>query len=471
MRVKAGCAKEAEIRIEGIYWTEEGKQKVSYGDEGKVTVIPSLEENSPHRILVGLGKEEELTCNRLRNIAAKAAKAAQAFDAKQAAVHFPIPAGFDAKEFCIAVTEGMTLTDFVFDQYKTEKAEKKEQIFYLEMAGEEELPVIRQACELTAAMNRVRALVLEPCSSLYPETLAEWVEKAGTEYGFETQVLDEADIQREGMEALWAVGRGSARKPRLIILRYMGNPGGEIYGLVGKGITCDTGGYCLKNRDSLPYIKGDMAGAAYVIGTICALAANGCRVNAVGVVPSAENRISDDSYMPGDVVKTFAGKTVEVMDTDCEGRMVLADALTYAVRREHTDKLLDMATLTGLAGSTFGSLYTPLFCSDEAYCEQFLAAAGKAGEDFWRMPLDARYRDYLKSDVADLANKAGAGTITAAKFLQEFTDQVPWIHLDIAATAAQYPPVFAYAENMPSGVAIRTIYEMLGGYQKERGQD
>ena len=265
------------------------------------------------------------------------------------------------------------------------------------------------------------------------------------------------------MDAMLTVGNGSVNKPRLIVMRHMNAGDEEIFGLVGKGLTCDTGGYSLKHTDSMYYQKTDMSGAASVLGTMIALAKNNVKKNVIGVIPACENVVSGCSYKVGDVLTTMAGKTVQVLNTDAEGRLALADAITYIIREEKVGKLLDLATLTGVAGVTFGNVYTAAISNNDAFYNEFLKAAEVAEEKFWRLPTDARYREWINSDVADIKNTgaAGGGTITAAMFLQEFVEEHPWIHLDIAATACVDPAVRDYEFRGGTGVAIRTLYELI----------
>ncbi len=474
MQIKIGRTEGTGVEIWGRYSEDVTESRLFSGKEKELLFLVSEEAGKPHRIYVGCGEKKSVDLNRLRVVFAAALKKAEECGEKDIQVFLPDIGEMDAGQAAAAATEGMLLAGYRFKGYKhqdtadeaklTEKkiwlwTEKNEETWRAEKDKIERN--VQEAISLAESINQIRPLIERAPNDLYPETLADFAVQMGKQYGFEVTVLKEKELEEAGMNGLLSVGRGTAHSPRFVIMRYHGNPGGKLFGLVGKGITCDTGGYCLKGKDSLPYIKGDMAGAAGVMGILSAAAKAGLKINLTAVVPTAENVIDGDSYKPGDVVVTMSGKTVEILNTDCEGRMILADALTYMAREEKADFLLDMATLTGLAGSMFGSLYTPVFASDDVIYEKFMEAAAEAGEDFWRMPLDKRYESYIRGDIADLKNMAGAGTITAAVFLQQFTEGKPWMHLDIAATAIQYPPVYPYAENMPSGVGIRTVYQML----------
>ena len=304
-------------------------------------------------------------------------------------------------------------------------------------------------------------MIAEPTNNLYPEELAKRAVEIANESGFKIEVLEEEQIKDLGMNAFLMVGQGTNHKPCLIVMEYNNGGDSDFIGLVGKGLTCDTGGYSIKSHEGLKYMKADMSGAAYVIAIMSSLAKNKCKVNVKAVVATCENVVDGNSYKPGDIVTSMKGKTIEVLNTDAEGRLTLADALHYIIDKQKVSKVIDMATLTGLAGSTFGSLFTPIFSNNEEFYEKFMETAKETGEDFWRMPLDERYRSYIDSDIADIKNTASAGTITASMFLKEFVDDTPWIHLDIAATASQWPVVYEYSSKGASGVTVRTIYELI----------
>lgn len=364
-----------------------------------------------------------------------------------------------------AVTDAICLGLYAFDKYKTDKQEASELKFSIQEVVEVETAnrCVKEREHIAAGINMARDIINEPSNVLYPETLANIITECGKESGFEVEVLEGEALEKLGMDAMLTVGNGSVNKPRLIVMRHMNAGDEEIFGLVGKGLTCDTGGYSLKHTDSMYYQKTDMSGAASVLGTMIALAKNNVKKNVIGVIPACENVVSGCSYKVGDVLTTMAGKTVQVLNTDAEGRLALADAITYIIREEKVGKLLDLATLTGVAGVTFGNVYTATISNNDAFYNEFLKAAEVAEEKFWRLPTDARYREWINSDVADIKNTgaAGGGTITAAMFLQEFVEEHPWIHLDIAATACVDPAVRDYEFRGGTGVAIRTLYELI----------
>ena len=274
---------------------------------------------------------------------------------------------------------------------------------------------------------------------MYPEVLAEEAVKAGKESGFEVEVHGLEKIKELKMEAFLNVAKGSAKEPKLIVMRYMGNPEqkGEILGLVGKGLTFDTGGYSLKPSPSMVDMKSDMGGSASVIGAMTAIAKAKLKINVVAVVASCENAISGDAYKPGDIIGSMAGKTIEIDNTDAEGRLTLIDAVTYAIEKENVTEVIDLATLTGACLVALGETTTGVITNNQDFYKELEDVSKYTGEKMWQLPAFDDYRPLYKSDVADLKNTGGrfGGTITAGMFIGEFVQDKPWLHLDIAGTA------------------------------------
>ena len=433
------------------------------GGEGELFFVPSLDENKPHSLYFGLGEKEKLTNNLLRNNSAKLLKKLDELKFENILIEKIDFANLEEKVFLKAFVEGLLLTDYSFKKYKTDnKDEDKPKNIYIDGFNiENKEEILNEVYNISKAINYARDMIVEPTNTLYPEELAKRAVEIANESGFKIEVFEEDKIKELGMDAFLTVAQGSKHRPRLIVMEYKNNGDNDFIGLVGKGLTCDTGGYSIKSHEGLQYMKADMSGAAYVIAIMSSLAKNKCKVNVRAVVATCENVLDGNSYKPGDVVKSMKGKTIEVLNTDAEGRLTLADTLHYIIDKQKVSKVIDMATLTGLAGSTFGSLFTPIFSNNEDFYEKFMETAKETGEDFWRMPLDKRYRSYIDSEVADMKNTGSAGTITASMFLKEFVDDTPWIHLDIAATASQWPVVFEYSSRGASGVTVRTIYELL----------
>ncbi|MBS5794449.1 MAG: leucyl aminopeptidase [Clostridiales bacterium] len=451
-----------EVIVSTYYEKDKVIQDLFEGKEGELFFIPSLDENKPHILYFGLGDKEKLTNNLLRNNCAKLLKKIDELKFKNILIEKINFANLEEEVFLKAMVEGLLLTDYDFKKYKSDKDEEKEKNVYIDgFSISNKNDILNEVSNIAKAINNARDMIVEPTNNLYPEELAKRAVEIANESGFKIEVLEEDKIKELGMEAFLTVSKGTNNRPRLIVMEYNNGGDKDFIGLVGKGLTCDTGGYSIKSHEGLKYMKSDMSGAAYVIAIMSSLAKNKCKVNVKAVVATCENVVDGNSYKPGDVVKSMKGKTIEVLNTDAEGRLTLADALHYIIDKQKVSKVIDMATLTGLAGSTFGSLFTPIFSNNDEFYEKFMETAKETGEDFWRMPLDERYRSYIDSDVADIKNTGSAGTITASMFLKEFVDDIPWIHLDIAATAIQWPVVYEYSSKGASGVTVRTIYELI----------
>ena len=420
-------------------------------------------------ILVGLGKYEELKTESFKNAIAKGAKKAKELKLDEYSVNFISAAHMCPGTICKSIAQALRLATYTFDKYKTD-GDKKAYTpnVYLVDAPTDKLDKLNiRLQEINEVINGVieaRNLVNEPANVIYPETLAERVSVLGKENGFEVEIFDENQIQELGMKAFYEVGKGSERVPRLIVMRYMGNSeSDEIFGLVGKGLTFDTGGYSLKPTASMDTMKSDMAGAASVIGTMCAVAKNQLKANVVAVVAACENAISGISYKPGDIIGSMAGKTIEVLNTDAEGRLTLVDAITYIIQKEKASKVIDVATLTGAALVALGTTTTAVISNNDEFYNELVEEAEKTGEKFWRLPDYDDYKKLIKSDIADLKNIGGrnAGTITAGLFIGEFVEGKPWLHLDIAGTSWADSSLNEYAGKGGTGVPVYTLYSMI----------
>jgi leucyl aminopeptidase len=356
-----------------------------------------------------------------------------------------------------AIVEGALVRGFSVEVYKTATNRKPVDTIFLSGV---EPNAVRLGTILAESMNWARALINEPSNRKPPRVIAERAREMAAAAGLSFEMLDERAIRDLGMGALLGVGQGSDEPPRLVVLRYVGNPASSRHlAFVGKGVTFDTGGIILKPADGMEKMKYDMAGGATAMAALRALALFRARVNSMAVVPLAENMPSGRAQRPGDVVRSLSGKTIEIINTDAEGRLILADALAYA-RRIGATHLIDLATLTGAARIALGPFRAGVMGNDQSFIDAFLAAAKRAGEKMWQMPMDDEYRDLIKSTVADVANSGGrfAGMITAAKFLQEFVGDTPWVHLDIASTAWNEDDK-PYLPKGPSGVAMRSLIE------------
>ena len=371
----------------------------------------------------------------------------------------------------LAVAEGAILGGWEADKYKTEpnKTGKRIDEFVIVVPGGQTDQLTNAASEgkiIADAQNFARDLVNEPANRLSPQLLAEAAAGSAAEFGLEYKVLDRAAMTELGMGALLGVAQGSNNAPYLIALKYRPSrtEARDQLALVGKGVTFDNGGISIKPSDGMEKMKYDMAGAAAVIGAMRAIAQLKPSIPVTGYAPLVENMINGEAQRPGDIVTTMSGKTVEVLNTDAEGRLILADAFTY-VKREGATHIVDAATLTGAIGIALGHYYMGAFTNNDEFLNRFLAASRIAGEKAWQMPLDEDYKEYLKSAFADLPNVGGryGGSITAAWFLREFADPTPWIHLDIASTAwlDEGKP---WMSKGPSGVAVRSFVQLALGW-------
>ena len=361
-----------------------------------------------------------------------------------------------------AMVEGTLVGNFSVEVYKT--ANNKESIEKVILAGSDR-KTLEEGIIVGESINWARALINEPANRKPPRVIADRAKELAASIGLAVEVLDEHRIRDLKMGALLGVSQGSEEPPRVVVLKHMGNPDSrKVLGYVGKGITFDSGGISIKPAEGMERMKYDMAGGATAMAALRTLRLLRARVNCMAVVPLSENMPSGRAQRPGDVVESMSGKTIEVINTDAEGRLILADALAYA-RSLGATHLVDLATLTAAVRIALGPFRVGVVGNDQTFIDSFLAAAKRVGEKMWQMPLDDEYRDLIKSTVADIANSGGryAGMITAAKFLQEFAGNTPWIHLDIAGTAwnDEEKP---YLPKGPTGVAMRTLVEFALGF-------
>jgi leucyl aminopeptidase len=451
----------------------EGKKETRFSaaalaDSGEVTG-KSLELTLLHHVpgvaaqrvlLAGVGKPEKFDAAELRKLAGAAVRFLKGKSVKKVAIVLEDTAA--APAFAAAAVEGAILGDFEPDRHKTGNDKKTLESFTV-IGG---FPGLEEAVErgriVGEATNFARAMVNEPGNLLTPMRMADAARAMAAEQGLDCEVLDRDAMAQLGMGSLLGVAIGSAEPPCLIVLRYRpaSAPGGVHLGLVGKGVTFDTGGISIKPADSMEKMKYDMAGGAAMIGAMRALAQLKPAIPVTAFVPCVENMPGSRAQRPGDIVTAMSGKTIEVINTDAEGRLILADALTYA-RKQGCTHLVDAATLTGAIVVALGHLHVGLFTNDEALKDRMLAASKAEGERMWPMPLDEDYRDYLKTAFADIANVGGrwGGAVTAAMFLKEFAEDTPWVHLDIAGTA-WLDDTKPFLAKGPTGLPVRSLVRL-----------
>jgi leucyl aminopeptidase len=395
-------------------------------------------------IFIGIGKEAPKTSDfsKLGGIAMGKIPAA----ASEATILADLPKGAMTPAQAADLALGMALRAYSFDRYKTKRGEDEEQrtkarvtVAVSDVAGARRAWQARNA--VAEGVTLARDLVNEPPNVLFPEEFARRAQ-ALKKSGVSVQALDEKALRKLGMNALLGVGRGSARPSRVVVMRWNGGKRGQPpLAFVGKGVTFDTGGISIKPAAGMEDMKGDMAGAACVVGLMHALAARRAKVNAVGAVGLVENMPSGEAQRPGDIVTSMSGRTIEIINTDAEGRLVLADVLHYVDQRFKPKLMIDLATLTGAILVALGNEHAGLFANDDALAERLARAGEATGEKVWRMPLAPEYDKLIDSKFADVKNTGGrhAGSITAAQFLQRFVGKTPWAHLDIAGTGMSSP--------------------------------
>jgi leucyl aminopeptidase len=365
-----------------------------------------------------------------------------------------------------AAVEGALLALSDPDKYHTGDKEERQLdemiLATTEGDGEELRRGVERGRILAEAANFARDIINEPSNFMTPAELARRAEEVAQTFGLEIDVLDEARMKELGMGALLGVSQGSAEPAKLIVLSYTPQAGSnETVAIVGKGVTFDTGGISIKPADGMEKMKYDMAGGATTIAALRAIAQLKPAVNVLGLIPAVENMPGGRAQRPGDVVRSMAGKTIEVINTDAEGRLILADALAYA-RKLGATKIVDLATLTGAVSIALGDVYVAVLGTDQDWINLIIEAGKHCGEKIWQLPLDRDYREQIKSEIADLKNTGGrkAGTITAAYFLREFVEDTPWAHLDIAGTAWNESSK-PYLSAGPTGIGVRTLANLV----------
>ena len=467
---------EADLHAMGLFDGDEPPDRNLPGARDVKTAfkkVTLLRPQRPERLLiVGLGKREDLDPERLRVAAAQAVSQASRYEARTIAWALP-DAGDERlapEARAAAMVEGAVLASYRFDRFKSRDPEDPlpPRLERLLLVAGDDSSAIAEAAEgarvASEAANRARELQSLPSNVATPSYLAaRAVEIADAHESITAEVLGRAEIEQRGLGGLAAVAKGSAEEPQLIALRYRGGAGGETLGLVGKAVTFDTGGISIKPASKMEEMKMDMSGGAAVLEAVGAIAELGLPVNVVACVPATENMPSGTAIKPGDIITQLNGKTVEVNNTDAEGRLILADALTYCVRELGADRLVDLATLTGAVLIALGSTYAALISNDDEWAQRLLAAAERTGELAWRLPLHPEYKELTRGKDADLTNasaKRKAGTIYAGSFLEEFVDGKPWAHLDIAGTA--WDVGRPYVGSGPTGFGVRLLVALAG---------
>jgi leucyl aminopeptidase len=418
-------------------------------------------------MLMGLGARDKFSCENARVIAGKSALKAKELNLEE----FCILPFTKADEASIeAISEGIFLSLYSFKKYKTngnETATIPTQAKILVDSNSSKFQKVIDNVDLTTqAVNYARDLGNLPPNECPPSELARFALALEAEYGIKTRILERYEMESIGLNGIVSVGKGSSNPPKMIVLEYHGDANHQKpYLLVGKGVTFDTGGVSLKPGDKMDEMKFDKCGGCSVLGILKAVASLGLHVNVIGIIPSVENMPSSSSYRPGDIIKMYNGKTVEILNTDAEGRIILADAMAYGVAKYNPQAVIDLATLTGACIIALGANVAAAIGTNKQLTERLIKASEKTGEKIWGLPLHDEYHEQIKSKVADIKNIGGrpAGAITAAAFLSNFTNGIPWVHLDIAGTAWTQDGTFdrSYNPKGATGFGIRTVVKFL----------
>ena len=454
----------------------EGETK---GKLNEITLIHTLGKMEAERVVVlGLGKQEKFTLDSIRAAMAEVCKFLRKLGVKQAAtiVHGADIGGMEVEKTAQALTEGSILGLYTFRKHVTREPEygEIEELLIVERDGSKHAALeqgVNRGRILAEATNCARDMINEPANYMTPSDMAEIARNMAAKYGLEFTFLDREEMKNLGMGALLGVAQGSKQSPKFIIISYVGGDSSKkTLGLLGKGLTFDSGGISIKPSEGMDEMKGDMAGGAAVIAAMRAIAEFKAKINVTGLIPATENLPGGAALKPGDVLKAMNGKTIEVVNTDAEGRLILTDALCYA-RKLGLSPLVDVATLTGACHVALGDVCTGAFGNNQETITKVIKAGEESGEKIWQLPMFDEYKEQNKSDVADIKNSGGrwGGAITAAQFLAEFSQDTPWTHLDIAGTSFSSKER-AYTLKGATGVAVRTLVNFALAIADERSK-
>ncbi len=440
------------------------------GKSGELTLVHSLGKIPARRVIVaGLGKQAQFDVDSTRRVSAEACRFARSKAARKVAtiVHGGGVGGIEPERAAQAITEGAILGLYRFRKHISKEPENGDvQELLIVERDEAKRGELEKGCGVGRVMAEsvtfARDMINEPGNFMTPTIMADLARKLSDECGLGLTVLERAQMKELGMGGLLGVSQGSHQDPKFIILSYRGDSGSQkIVGLVGKGITFDSGGISLKPSDDMGEMKGDMAGGATVMAVMRALGTLRPKINVTAVIPATENLPGGSALKPGDVIRAMNGKTIEIISTDAEGRLILADALSYAVKNG-LSPVVDVATLTGAVRVALGDVTVGVFGNNEELSKKVMAAAAEAGERMWQMPMFEEYKEQYKSDVADVKNTGGryGGAITAAQFVGEFVGDTPWVHLDIAGTSLAKKEKDHVVKGA-TGVTVRTLINMV----------
>jgi leucyl aminopeptidase len=435
---------------------------------GARLIIPTMGKGPMKKImLMGLGKKEKFNNEIARIVSAKAAVKVREMEISEFSI---LPYSNLDEGLIEAISEGIALSLYSFNRYKTndsgEESKVKQVTILINTDKNKIQPIIDRTGLLVNAVNLARDLSNLPPNDCSPSQLASIAVSVGTEYGLKTRIVERYEMESLGLNGIVSVGKGSQNPPKLIILEYHGSTDDrKPYLLVGKGVTFDTGGISLKDHDKMDEMKFDKSGGCNVVAIMKAVASLKLPINVVGIIPSVENMPSSTSYRPGDIIKMYNGKTVEVLNTDAEGRLILADALSFGIASYNPKAVIDLATLTGACIIALGTNVAAVIGTNKKFIDELHQVSDRTGEKIWELPLYEEFNEQIKSSIADIKNIGGrpGGAITAAAFLSNFTRGIPWIHIDIAGTAWTQEGTFerSYNPKGATGFGIRTLVKLL----------
>jgi len=448
---------------------EQGELKGKFNEISIVHTLGKI----PARIVAvaGLGKESDFTLDRIRSLSAELCRSLRKLNCRRIAtiVHGAGIGKIEPEAAAQAITEGSLLGLYRFRKHVTKEDEDREVAELVILEREiAKIPALERGRNrgkiLAAAANQSRDWINEPANFMTPTDLAKVAQRLARANGLTITIMDREQMGKEGMGALLGVAKGSCQPPKLIVLNYRGaKKSGAVLGLVGKGVTFDSGGISIKPSENMAEMKGDMAGAAAVLAAITAIAQLKLKINVSAVIPATENLPGGDALKPGDILKASNGKTIEVVNTDAEGRLILADALAYSVKQGFSP-LLDVATLTGACHVALGDVCSGILGNSQELIDKMVKAGADAGERLWQLPMFEEYKEQNRSDVADIKNSGGrfGGAITGAQFLSEFVEKTEWAHLDIAGTSMSEKER-GYLVKGATGVGVRTLINFALG--------
>ena len=436
----------------------------AFFDGAKGSVLPVLADDT---ILLGLGEKDKFCKMTFKEAVYKLGRYLAGKDVSEISFE-KSDLDLDDRDFVLGIVEAIKVSSYNFDHYKSEKCENKLETINLPADLSQYEKDINELLDTLSGQFLARDLINLRSNDIYPETLASYAKDELSDLGVNVKVYEEDEIRNMGLTAFLEVGKGSANKPRFIVMEYLkGKDDQKPLVFVGKGITYDTGGYSLKPSEGMKTMNSDMGGSATVLGAMKAISKNKLNVNVVGIVAACENSLSGSSYKPGDVIKARNGMTIEVDNTDAEGRITLADAVNYGATEYKPELIVDLATLTGAVLVALGETYTGAVTNNEEVFEKVMVAAKESDEKIWQLPNDDFLRTYNDSEVADIKNSGGryGGSITAGQFVGAFVEDYPWVHLDIAGTA-YLSKSQGLNEKGGTGVHVKTLYQLAKSYSK-----